>query len=101
LEYEALSLTEPALHYLRSQLRIDMSEFLKTLYLEGLKTNNSLKRGEMQLLRELIYHNLVSVKRLKKNFDSSVIGEWKSFDRIEYRLNDDGILLVKTLFSFD
>ena len=101
MESELISLTEPALRYLRSQFRIDMRTFLKTLYTGGPKTNNSLGKGEMQLLRELIYYKLISIKKQEKNFNSSLIGDWKPFSIIEYSLNEDGMALVKTLFRTD
>ncbi len=99
MQNELSSLTEPAIKYLRSQLQSEMRIFLESLYHDGYKFNDTLKPGEMRLLRELLFYKLVSSKSNARDFNSSIIGNWKPFDRIEYQLTDDGVKLVETLLS--
>jgi hypothetical protein len=95
----ASTLSKPALQYIQSQIGSDMKSLLETLYLKGPKTNESLKKGELSLLRQLSYYKLISITLLEKNYESSLIGDWKPYDRVEYKLNDDGIALVAAIFN--
>ena len=101
MTFEVAPLTKPALRYLQGQLGTDMKTLLKMLYYNGTIISISLKKGEIQLIRQLLFYKLISVKKIEYKFETSIIGEWKPYDYTEYRLNEDGISLVKTLFNFD